>query len=360
MNKKLLAFAVAAALAAPMVASADSGNVQIGGTLKVSLDSLNGANVAGTDLTRQWNVSSNSSNIWFKGAEDLGNGLKAVWQLTTYVGMGGTAANANNAWTNGNSFVGLAGGFGTVVLGKHDTPYKILGRKLDMFGDQIGDSRNMISAGGAAGGWDLRPDNVLAWITPTFSGFHAAIATVTDVTGVAQSNNAASDKSVNAWSALGIYENGPITAGAAWEKRNLTNAGLANNESAWRLGGSYNFGAGAVNALWQKAKDQGGTAGADRTTWGLGGKFNLASGAVKLQYTKAGKLGSADNTSANMWSLGYDHNLSKRTVAYAAYARTNNDSAANFSAFGGGHGDNPGSVAGKNPSGFSFGMTHSF
>jgi predicted porin len=200
MNKKLLAFAVAAALAAPMVASADSGNVQIGGTLKVSLDSLNGANVAGTDLTRQWNVSSNSSNIWFKGAEDLGNGLKAVWQLTTFVGMGATS-NVNNQWTNGNSFVGLAGGFGTVILGKHDTPFKILGRKLDLFGDQIGDLRNLTNGYGPAG-WDIRPDNVLAWITPTYNNFHAAIATVTDVTGVAQVANAASDKSVNAWSVL--------------------------------------------------------------------------------------------------------------------------------------------------------------
>ena len=354
MNKKLLAFAVAAALAAPMVAVADSGNVQIGGTLKVSLDNLSGAPAAGgADLTREWNVSSNSSNIWFKGSEDLGNGLKVVWQLTSFVGMGGTG-NGSNAWTNGNSFVGLAGGFGTVVLGKHDTPFKILGRKVDLFSDQIGDSRNLISVGGAT--WDLRPDNVLAWITPTFSGFHAAIATVTNV-----DTAAATDKSIDAWSALGIYENGPITAGLAWEKHNLGNATAgAKNESAWRLAGGYDFGAGKVNALWQRMSDIGGTADMDRTTWGLGGAFKLASGAVKLQYTRAGKVGSMDNTGANMWSLGYDHNLSKRTVAYAAYARTNNDSAASFSAFGGGHGDNPGTIAGKNPSGVSFGMTHSF
>lgn len=346
MNKKLLAFAVAAAFAAPMVANADSGNVQIGGTVKVSVDSLDDGN------DRNWNVSSNSSNIWFKGAEDLGNGMKAVWQMTTYVGLGGTGSGSN-AWTNGNSFLGLAGGFGTVVLGKHDTPFKILGRKVDLFGDQIGDSRNLISAGGAT--WDLRPDNVLAWITPTFSGFHAALAHVTNV-----DTAAASDVSIDAWSGLGIYENGPITAGLAYERHNLSNATFnTNDESAWRLAGGYDFGAGKVNALWQRMNDIGGTNN-DRTTWGLGASFKVGSGAAKVQYTRAGDVSDTSNTGANMWSLGYDHNLSKRTVAYAAVARTSNDSAAKFSAYAGGHGDNPGIMAGENGTGFSLGLNHSF
>lgn len=346
MNKKLLAFAVAAAFAAPMVASADSGNVQIGGVVKMSVDSLDNGN------SRNWNVSTNSTNIWFKGAEDLGNGLKAVWQMTTYVGMGATGP-ASNAWTNGNSFGGLAGGFGTVILGKHDTPFKILGRKVDLFGDQIGDSRNLISAGGAT--WDLRPDNVIAYISPTWSGFHAAVAHVTNVAAGAKT-----DQSIDAWSALGIYENGPITAGLAYERHNLSEATAnTNDESAWRLAGGYDFGAGKVNALWQRVNDIGGTNN-DRDTWGLGGAVKVGSGAVKLQYTKADSISNNSNTGANMWSLGYDHNLSKRTVAYAAIAKTKNDSAATFSAYGGGHGDDPGIAMGQSGTGFSLGMTHSF
>lgn len=346
MNKKLLAFAVAAAFAAPMVANADSGNVQIGGVVKMSVDSLDNGN------DRNWNVSTNSSNIWFKGSEDLGNGLKAVWQMTNYVGMGDTGS-VNNTWTSGNSFAGLAGGFGTVVLGKHDTPFKILGRKVDMFSDQIGDSRNMISVGGA--GWDLRPDNVIAYISPTFSGFHAAVAHVTNVGA-----GAATDKTIDAWSGLGIYENGPITAGLAYERHNLSNNGVAaNDESAWRLAGGYNFGAGKVNALWQRVNDIGG-GNSDRSTWSLGGSLKVGSGDAKLQYTRAGDVSNTSETGANMWSLGYDHHLSKRTDVYAVVAKTSNDSAAGFSAYGGGHGDNPGIVTGENGTGFGLGMTHSF
>jgi hypothetical protein len=52
--------------------------------------------------------------------------------------------------------------------------------------------------------------------------------------------------------------------------------------------------------------------------------------------------------------------MSKRTTVYAAYARTNNDTNSTYSAFGAGHGDNPGTVVGKDPSGLSFGMIHNF
>jgi len=360
MNKKLLAFAVAAAFAAPMVANADSGNVQIGGVVKMSVDSLDGKDASGKGMTREWNVSTNSTNIWFKGSEDLGNGLKAVWQMTNYVGMGDTGKETNT-WTSGNSFAGLAGGFGTVVLGKHDTPFKILGRKVDLFSDQIGDSRNLISAGGAT--WDLRPDNVIAYISPTYSGFHAAVAHVTNVTSVgdgAAGKGAATDATIDAWSALGIYENGPITAGLAYERHNLSNSnGMINDETAWRLAGGYNFGAGKVNALWQRVNDIGGT-NTDRSTWSLGGSLKVGSGDAKLQYTRAGDVSGTSETGANMWSLGYDHHLSKRTDVYAAIAKTSNDSAASFSAYGGGHGDNPGILTGESGTGFSVGMTHSF
>ena len=81
MNKKLIALAVAAALA-PAAAMADSGNVTIYGQAARFLDPL-------TRMYRwrcgfndtAWRVSSNSSRLGFKGTEDLGNGLSAVWQM---------------------------------------------------------------------------------------------------------------------------------------------------------------------------------------------------------------------------------------------------------------------------------------
>jgi predicted porin len=193
MNKKLLALAVAGAFVAP--AAMAQSNVTIGGKMHFSLDSLKGANAAGNDLTTKTNVSSNSSNIYFRGTEDLGNGLSAFWQIQTYFSAGGTG-NADAAFggtrdgvSSGNTYVGLEGkSWGKVLLGKHEAPFKLLSRKVDLFGDQLGDSRNLVampSGGGAmtvsSGGWDLRPNNVIAYGTPNFNGFSALIAYVSNI-----------------------------------------------------------------------------------------------------------------------------------------------------------------------------------
>lgn len=340
MNKKLLALAIAAALA-PAAAMADSGNVQISGSMHVSVDSLND----GTN--RNTNVSSNTSNIRFSGDEALGNGLKAIWQVETEVRLD----NSSTAFAGRNTFAGLSGNFGTAILGKHDTPMKLAGRKVDLFDNQIGDSRNLISNGGIG---DLRPQNVVAYISPVMSGFHGVIAHVTNV-----GDGAAANDSTKAWSLLGMYESGPVVAGLAYEKQNV--AGTNADPHQWRLVGGYNFGDVKLVASYQKADDLGTVNGADRKVWGLGAAYKMGATTIKGQYYKAGELNSVSNTGANMFALGADYSLSKRTTTYVAYAKTNNDSAAAFSAFGGGHGDNPGAAdLGKDPSGFSVGLKHAF
>lgn len=350
MNKKLLALAVAAALV-PAAAMADSGNVTIYGGLHMSVDSLSDGD------NRELNVSSNSSYIGFKGSEDLGNGLKAVWQMEGLVGMGqtgaanGTGSDNANILTSRNSYAGLSGGFGTALLGHHDTPMKIVGRKVDLFGDQIGDSRNLIAAGGIG---DLRPDNVIAYISPTISGFHGALAYVTNAD--ATSTEATSTKAV---SGLAMYESGPVMAAISYEKHNVD--GTSNDPHQWRLVGGYNFGDVKLVASYQKADDLSQIDSNDRKVWGLGAAYKMGATTIKGQYYKAGELNGTANTDASLFALGADYSLSKRTTAYAAYAKTSNDSAAAFNAFAGGHGDQPAVAgAGKDPSGFSLGLKHSF
>lgn len=362
MNKKLLAVAVAAALAAPLAANADSGNVAIYGSMHVSVDSLDNGD------TRQWNASSNSSYIGFKGAEDLGNGLKAVWQLESLVNLNGTGntSGAPNTLSSRNSFLGLAGGFGTAVVGTHDTPVKILGRKADLFGDQIGDSRNLIADGQAAyagTNWDLRPSNVIAYISPTFGGVHGAIAYVTNVgSGATEKDGCGNFNCATAWSGLVIYEGGPLMVGAGYEKHNLSRVvNGANDQSVLRVVGGYSFGDAKITALYQKEDDlAGGNDG--RKVWGLGAGYKIGATTIKGQYYNAGDVDNTSSTGATMWALGADYALSKRTTAYVAYARTNNDdNTKGYTAFGGGHGDNPATaVNGDTSAGLSLGMKHAF
>ena len=85
MQKKLIALALASAFAAPAFAA--TSNVDIGGTMAFSIDSLDADSPTNG---RNTNISSNASNIFFKGSEDLGGGLKAIWQVQTYFSAGGT------------------------------------------------------------------------------------------------------------------------------------------------------------------------------------------------------------------------------------------------------------------------------
>ncbi|MBS0329165.1 MAG: porin [Proteobacteria bacterium] len=362
MQKKLIALALASAFAAPAFAA--TSNVDISGQLNLSVDYLdsdtvtNGGNVG---------VSSNSSNIIFKGSEDLGGGLKALWQIQTYFSAGGTGNtdtfNGGNAdgVGSGNTFVGLGGGFGTVILGKNESPVKMLSRKTDFFGNQIGDSRNLTSVGGTGSvGFDTRPNNQVAYTTPSMSGLSGTVAYFSALSGTD-----VTDAAVDGWAAAGNYENGPLMLGLGYEKHNLSNANaLLNDEKVWRLAAGYAIGNFKFTGLYQKATDIAGVSSSDRKVWGLGAGYNMGNILLKAQYYDAGDLNSVSNTGAQMYAVGVDYSLSKRTKLQFAYAATDNDSGAAFSAFGGGHGDNPYSganaTAGANPTGFSMGVVHSF
>jgi predicted porin len=310
------------------------------------------------------NVSSNSSNIIFKGSEDLGGGLKAVWQIQSYFSAGGTGnsdtgvagESVKDGVGSGNTFIGLAGDFGTAIMGKHEAPMKLVGRKIDLFGDQIGDNRNFTNKPGSlSSGFDLRPDNVIAYISPTFSGFHGALAYVTNVGSTANSANA-----VDAYSALGMYENGPLMVAVGYQVNNTSETGVAEDESAIRLSASYAFGDFKVVGLYQQASDLGGTSGMDVDTWGAGVAYKMGAITLKGQYYSADDRGNVADSASSMYVVGADYSLSKRTTVQLAYASTDNDKNANYSAFAGGHGDQPTIANGSSPSGISLGVKHSF
>src|SRR5690348_13995185 len=101
MNKKLMALAVAGALGAPAAALAQE--VQIYGRANVGLDtySATGATAgSGSDFKSRTRVFDQGSRLGFRGTEDLGGGLKAIWQIESGVNIDtgtniGQAATAN-------------------------------------------------------------------------------------------------------------------------------------------------------------------------------------------------------------------------------------------------------------------------
>jgi len=351
MNKKLLTLAVGAALAgAVTVAQAD---VTVYGRAHVSLDKLDdGASTGGTDGTY---VSSNSSRIGFKGDEDLGGGLKAVWQVESLVRLDGSTgaglSQSNGAqWASRNSFVGVAGGFGTAVLGRHDTPFKLIGRAVDFFRSQVGDNRNIISIGSGAT-WDLRPNNVVAYISPSLGGVTVIAARVPDEGGA---NTDATSISAQA-------SFGSLWVGVAMENHGAGITGEPKDEEGQRLGVKWSAGDLTVAGLIQRTDKNAGIDANKRSSEGVGVSYKFGNNTVKAQYYRAGKLKSTADTNGAMQAVGFDHAFSKRTTGYVAYATASNKgTSTTFTADGGGHGDSVGAAAGKSPKAISFGMVHDF
>ena len=176
MKKTLIAAAVAAAVAAP----AANAGVVIYGQLHIALDYLD-ADLSTSGVSKVWEVNSRTSRIGFKGSEDLGNGLKAIWKLENTVRItdtGSTFGSHNGArghWGSArNAYVGLASDWGTVLVGRHDTPYKMAfySTGIDMLGVSIIDANSMY------GIVEVRADNAIAYVSPNMNGLTIAAAIV--------------------------------------------------------------------------------------------------------------------------------------------------------------------------------------
>ena len=380
MHKKVFALALAGGLITPLAALADNGNFTFYGVADLSYDMVNTSN--GTTLANgvvpvkginKRVVSSNVSKFGFKGTEDLGDGLSANWQVEQQINFD-DAAKASFA--SRNTFVNLKSEtLGTILFGIHDTPYKFASRKLDMFGDNIGDNRALMGRKTGSGlGFEQRPKNILMYTSPTFSGFNAAIATVNQT----ETNTVNTDRRDSITSLAVMYDVAPFYASIAHEahklESNVTATKLGQDESATRLGVAYRpeempF---ELTAMYEKTTDNLGTAQANvngHNAVFVGAKYNIGNDAVKLGYVKAGTLGTGTtrviDSAASQVSLGYDHGLSKRTKLYALYTKISNGKGSNynFSQSSGADFTTAGGISsgfGTSPSVLSLGVKHTF
>ena len=359
MKKTLIALAVAGVVAAPAAFAATS-NVDIYGVMSYSVDRANtdDSTVDDTDIvTGRDNV----SRIGFKGSEDLGGGLSAIWQVESQLSTGAGVLASRN------TFVGLkSASMGTLILGQHDTPYKLATGKLDPFADTAGDYNAIIgrsSTVAASSLFDARANQTVAYITPMFSGFHAAAAyvQVKAIEGAGQDNTAA-------WSLMGMYENGPLFASAAYEKHsNVLGASTVDTLSAWKLGAGFSFGNAKIGAVYENTNGgdtNGATVGGelnDRTAYYLSGQYNMGAIALKAAYGRAGdsKTLASNDDGAKFYALGADYSLSKRTTVYGVYTKLKNDGSTTT---GGGYDLTAYSstALGNDPSVFSLGVKHTF
>lgn len=116
MKKTLIALAL---VSLPVAASAE---VILYGAVKAGVEyQSNSERAASGHKEKAFHIVDYGTRIGFKGSEDLGNGLKAIWQIETKANVGGGEARG---FGTRDSFIGLEGGFGTVRAGFVSSPLK--------------------------------------------------------------------------------------------------------------------------------------------------------------------------------------------------------------------------------------------
>ncbi|HEX8980441.1 MAG TPA: porin [Parasulfuritortus sp.] len=343
MKKSLIALAVAGAFATP-AAFAASSNIDFYGKFRVSVDHI--------DNSVGWQMTDETSRVGFKGAEDLGGGLKAIYQWESGFNIGTAAShipstgNAGGSYTGGttslgaqrNTFLGLAGDFGTVLAGRHDTPYKMVG-SADLFGDTLADAETgsaLLGFGGTNLGnnglciicEDVRVSNAIAYVSPSFSGLTIAAATVVGSgnagTGTVPSVNSLSD----AQSIAAMYNNGPLSLGLGYENlgkvaQAALGGGTAGKPDAWKLNAGYTIDSWKLGATYEHLDKIGGVSGQKANNWLASVAYGMGPITLAAQYGyrnfngTANTAGAVDLTDA---TVGVVYSLSKRTSTYLGYA----------------------------------------
>ena len=314
MNKKLIAAAIAAVVAAPAVSAADT---TLYGKAHVDIRS--------SDLGTQDNytVNSNASRLGVKGSEDLGDGLKAIFGYEMGYNISDGAGASGSQISARNAYVGLAGGFGTVLAGRHDTPAKVgfYATGNDVIGDSVVDFNKI-------GFLEFRLDNAIAYISPNMSGFTFAGAIVPGESTTGGSNGLA-----DAYSLTLIYAGGGLKASVGYEVATantvLGNGGTGGtltigtaDHKMWQIGASYTYGDFMVGAEWEGDTDLAGVPNNDRDVWGVVGKYTMGNNYIMANYGEQDPTGASNTT--KRFGIGVGHKFSKRTQVYAAYANQNN------------------------------------
>ncbi|QEL65981.1 porin Gram-negative type [Oryzomicrobium terrae] len=393
MQKKLIALAVAGLAAAPAFAQS---NVTIYGLVDVGAEwaSSGAGGNRGSDFRIQSGQQA-GSRLGFKGQEDLGNGLSAIWTLemglsldngqSTLHGTNGGDTGATNVQnvTNGSAifqrqaFAGLKSNtLGQLTFGRQYTPFYAVKASTDPFALGLGGTLNNLM-GYVPGNAD-RLNNFALYVSPSFAGFTFGAGYSTGQENNSNANNLGGNsyEAGRTFGALAQYANGPVYVGLAYHNARTVPTAVAGSvprADAWYLGASYDFQVVKLFANYSQGSAAKNTVGSDNDLkgrlWNVGVTVPfLGKHKVIAAYTQAynNTAGSPSNDGAKLWGLGYTYDLSKRTNLYTSYARLiKDDNSGTWNANGqvridGAVAQGLTGVAGKNAQSLMVGVQHRF
>jgi len=254
---------------------------------------LGAPSLGGSD---QWSArQSTASRIGFRGVEELGGGLKALFNIEHRFTPDDGIAGA--PFWGGRSTVALQSSFGEVYLGRDYIPAFYIGINLDpwAYDLNVGALQTPYTLAGYSVTVErgVRTSNTVGYKTPSIGGFSAQLAT-----GLGEGARKRVD------GANLLYRQGPVYAGIATDRSDGDNNVVV-------AGVSYDFG--VVRPMFITAR----TKALGRTTrsLGIGATMPIRSGVLKVAYGQQDQPGANDTT--KKLGLGYEYFLSKRTSVHA-------------------------------------------
>ena len=329
------------------------GLLEIYGRASFSIDQLDDG-----DKYSRMNLSSNASRLGFRGSKKIGE-LTGIWQIEqeVQINLGNSKDDTNNRLASRDTFAGLRGGFGTLRMGKFDTPFKTAREPFNLFGDQLGDMRNLTRVGDAK--FDERLNNMLEYQSPVLSGFQAKLAYSFHSGTSAVTTNGVDQKEDATSLSLG-YKAGNLDATLAYESYG-SNVATTGKRDATRAAIAYKVTPELrVMGFYQTAESKTGSKDEGADVTGLGLEYMITpTVALKGQYMN--RKANAANSDASMYTVGAEYRYDKALRFYASYANLDNDSAVKLTPWKEGRTAAPSAgTNGKTTSGLSVGMRYDF
>jgi predicted porin len=312
-------------------------------------------------------------------------------------GQNGTATNGSSGGiASRDSWLSIGGNWGEIRTGR-----------ISLFwgdGALNQTAANYVNAGvtlssgvgtGLVTGPTNRTNNVIAYVSPTFSGLNAVVGYVAAAEGhgaaaaaAGTAANATNKTNAQGWSTRINYANGPFTAlfdYTAVTAQDVDAAtGIAKNIGT-KMGLGYKYAEGSqIAVIWSQLKNNNigaaiGTiaiAGDDlkQNAWTVNWEHTMGNTQLLAQYARAANASgmsgvTTGSSDVRQWMFGAKYNLSKRTGVYATYNRIQNAELAFADYAGGGYTSSQNAAGagtlgvqqrGADPSVFAVGVMHNF
>ncbi|MEM8511054.1 putative porin [Massilia sp. MP_M2] len=340
MKHKILAIALVSAL--PLVAQAQT-SVTMYGMVDASIGVENNDAPGESSRTVVSSGTQSASRIGFRGTEDLGNGLKALFNIEAAVAVD-TGATDSNMFQR-RAVVGLQGAFGTVTVGREYGPIAAVAAASDTLGQGFYGS-NLAAFG--ANRLTRRLSNSVNYQSNALSGFtvraaygagERSIDPSGDVTGVSLE-----------------YANAGLYVGAGYQNVERLATG---DDKEYNAGIGYKFGDFEVRAGYMAADPETGILrSAKYEQKNAGVSYGFGANRVFLNYQQQELATGAEGKAV---TVAYSYTLSKRTNVYASYAKLRNNNNGVFSLTSpSGTIALPATAFGSDPQVYNVGVRHSF